>query len=218
MFISHLHIQQIHSSISIHRASSSTIATALITSKVITQNKEADSHSVIWVVCPPPPCNFLSKQNLLSAHEVRRYTYCIFSGLCDFQRDVPHYGIHQRGVRISWRWETEPSKHTADTNAYIWKVRKWYTLGEHTIIDYIYVSHPIQQEAKSAVWLSHTHTCTCADWEVYMWLRLDGWCLPGFLNCNVISHSALGLMGHAVEYLVWSESISGPQWESRTCE
>lgn len=30
----------------------------------------------------------------------------LFSGLCDLQPGVHHYGIHQQGVRISQRWET----------------------------------------------------------------------------------------------------------------
>lgn len=80
------------------------LALALITNQVITQNGEKDSRGV-RVDCQTSASNLLqsaSELKLLSRHE-NRVTSCIFSGLYDLQPDVPLYGIHQRGVRISWR-------------------------------------------------------------------------------------------------------------------
>ncbi len=202
------------------------LAIALITSKAITLNEEKDSHSVcvdcemsVFLLSALTPCNLLSNKTCWAGMKTRD-TCCIFSGLCDLQPDVRHYmefisGVWELagGERLSW---VNTHTHPEDTNTHIWKVKKRYKPGgvnmQYCLFFFffswltIYVIADAVGDPISCSVTPMTHT----NWEVYIWLRLAGWSLPGFLNSNVISHSALGLMGHAVEYLVWSETIRVP--------
>lgn len=167
---------------------------------------------MFFAVCTHP-CNLLSKKTCWAGTKteiptVYSLAYTIYSPMCGTMEFISRVWELAGGERLSWVNTQRIQVHTSerwreDINLVVWthNIVFFFFFFMINICHSLYSRRPNQQSD------SHdTHQLR----GLYIWLRLDGWSLPGFLNSNVISHSALGLMGLAVEYLVWSEAIRVP--------
>lgn len=99
----------------------------------------------------------------------------LFSGLCDLQPGVHRYGIHQQGVRISQRWETNMMcwVNTQRIQIQVTKRHKPDTVSMHTgffffMINYIWQSLYVWEDQISP--LIYIPTGRLA----YGWGKMDG--------------------------------------------